>query len=348
MKNILDLNSVNIGGKRLYLGPWIDGSQFKRNSIKIVSTWIKLVDVTHSYWSVEGLGNIAKAVGEPLALDKQTAQLNPIKYAGILVELKYGTSYPKVVWVQVINDEDGSIVKEKVGIQYSAIPYSCKFCKAFGHSDSKCTSNPLFSTTNRSMEDADTGAVGVNKSNVKSDDKSEDMQHNEDCEHPAESCKEIIDDTEGTNNDLGNTVDIVNITKNIISNPTDNMKHPLKKAEGNTVIPREIVYGLKAHQTPRGRGRPPNIVTKLTATLEEGEIVSPTQPTSSKNKKRRKNPKPKAQNGPFADNPPTPPTVSSHVNKGKLIVDEEGFTQVPLKRSLRLQGDATKSPSFLC
>ena len=143
MEHVLALNSVNIGGKRLYLGPWSDGSQFKRNAIKSISTWIRLTDVPHSYWSVEGLGNIAKVVGKPISLDNQTALLNPMKYAGVLVQLKYGSNYPKSVWVPVINEEDGSIVKVKVGIEYSAVPQSCKYCQAFRHPDSKCESNPL-------------------------------------------------------------------------------------------------------------------------------------------------------------------------------------------------------------
>ena len=144
MEKVLALNSVNIGGKRLYLGPWSDGSQFKRNAIKSVSTWIRLIDVPHSYWSVEGLGNIAKVVGKPICLDNQTALLNPMKFAGVMVQLKYGTTYPRAVWVPVINEEDGSIVKVKVGIEYSAVPQSCKFCQAFGHPESKCESNPLY------------------------------------------------------------------------------------------------------------------------------------------------------------------------------------------------------------
>ena len=95
MEAVLSLNSVNIGGKRLYLGPWTDGSQFKRNAIKSISTWVKLVDVPHSYWSVEGLGTIAKVIGKPLSLDKQTALLNPMKFAGVLIQLQYGTKVSK-------------------------------------------------------------------------------------------------------------------------------------------------------------------------------------------------------------------------------------------------------------
>ena len=88
-------------------------------------------------------------VGKPICLDKQTAQLNPIKFVGVLVQLKYGSSYPRGVWVPVINEEDGSIVKVKVSIEYSAVPQSCKFCQAFGYPESKCESNPLYEANRR-------------------------------------------------------------------------------------------------------------------------------------------------------------------------------------------------------
>ena len=41
-------------------GSWSDGSQFKRNAIKSIFTWIRLLDVPHSYWSVEGLATLPK------------------------------------------------------------------------------------------------------------------------------------------------------------------------------------------------------------------------------------------------------------------------------------------------
>lgn len=146
MKKVLSLNSIQIGGKRLYLAPWTDGATFQRNVLPSISTWIRLVDVPHSYWSWDGLGSIAKAVGKPLNLDKQTALLNPMKYAGVLVDLKFGAPCPKSVWVPTINENDGTIVNMKVDIEYSAVPRSCKFCKAFGHSDAYCAKNPEVQT----------------------------------------------------------------------------------------------------------------------------------------------------------------------------------------------------------
>ena len=392
MQNILSLNSVNIGGKRLYLGPWIEGSQFKRNAIKTVSTWIKLADVPHSYWSWEGLGNIAKAVGKPLSLDKQTAQLLPMKYAGILVELNYGPSYPKGVWVPVLNDTDGSIVKVFVGIEYTALPQSCRFCEAFGHSTAKCSLNPVNIQKNKEKEDELFRKMSTPDSNV-SAEKVDDMSAEnvveaaendtgnanvnvleKDCEPIGAAgvgCPNVrnmenmgnvenMDNMENMGN-VGNVATMENLENVEIMEKMDNVDNVAENVEdavvkdsdnegkiagGSTAeAQHKVIIGLGAHQPPRGRGRPPNI-TKTTCFTEEGEIVSP-NPSSSKNKKKRKSQKSKAQNGPFANTPTISPNISQSPSKKGKIIDEEGFTQVPTKRSLRLQGDAIKAPSFL-
>ena len=105
---------------------------------------MKLVDVPHSYWTREGLKHIASAVGVPLSLDNQTATLNPMKYAGVLVEITYDCAYPKAVCVPVIDEDSGEVVKVRVGIDYSSVPQSCSYCKAFGHYDSRCEKNPSY------------------------------------------------------------------------------------------------------------------------------------------------------------------------------------------------------------
>lgn len=105
MKQVLYMNSVTIGGQRMYLSSWIEWSQFKRDLVHNVFVWIKLVDVPHSYWSWESIGNIVKAIGRPLTLDVQTATFNPMKYAGVLMDLRYAT-YPSSIWVHVLNDLD--------------------------------------------------------------------------------------------------------------------------------------------------------------------------------------------------------------------------------------------------
>lgn len=48
---VLCLNIVQMGGKTLYLMPWVEANKFKRNVIESVPCWIKMEDVPHSYWS---------------------------------------------------------------------------------------------------------------------------------------------------------------------------------------------------------------------------------------------------------------------------------------------------------
>ena len=36
------------------------------------------------------------------------------------------------------------MVKIRVGIDYSSVPQSCSFCRAFGHYDSRCEKNPSY------------------------------------------------------------------------------------------------------------------------------------------------------------------------------------------------------------
>ena len=142
MKSFLGASSMMMGGKRMYLGAWIEGTNFQRNVIPFVSIWVQFSDVPHSYWTAEGIRMLARAVGKPITLDAPTAKLEPMRYARVLVEVSYKSPKPDFIWVPVISDEDGSIVKVKVQVLYSAMPLSCSLCACYGHSLARCTKNP--------------------------------------------------------------------------------------------------------------------------------------------------------------------------------------------------------------
>lgn len=129
----------------MYLGPWTYGLSFGKNVLPSITIWIKLVDVAHSYWSYNCLGSISRFVGRPLSLDKQTSMLNPLKYDGMLVELKYGAPYPKVIMVLVIREEDNTIVQSNVCFVYLQFHFHVIFCKTFGQCVSRCAYNPNIS-----------------------------------------------------------------------------------------------------------------------------------------------------------------------------------------------------------
>lgn len=73
----------------MFLSPWMEGSKFKKNLIDKVPIWIKLVDVLYHFWSRLGLCSLASAVGRPIKFHEATARFEPLKYAGIQVEIMY-------------------------------------------------------------------------------------------------------------------------------------------------------------------------------------------------------------------------------------------------------------------
>ena len=142
MQSFLGASSMMMGGKRLYLGSWIEGTNFQRNVIPFVSIWVQFYDVTHSYWTSEGIRMLARAVGKPITMDAPTAKLEPMRYARVLVEVSYKSPKPDFIWVPVKSDEDGSIVKVKVQVLYFTMPLSCSLCACYGHSLARCVKNP--------------------------------------------------------------------------------------------------------------------------------------------------------------------------------------------------------------
>ncbi|KAL8108690.1 hypothetical protein AgCh_024958 [Apium graveolens] len=63
-KNIvLNLNSVQMGGKTLFLRPWMEGNKFMKNIVNKVLIWIGLSNVPFPYWSSKGLTAIVETDG---------------------------------------------------------------------------------------------------------------------------------------------------------------------------------------------------------------------------------------------------------------------------------------------
>lgn len=94
---VLALNSVELGGKTMYLMPWMEANKFKRNVIDSVPCWIKMEDVPHCYWSREGLSHISKTVGIPLKFYAITAKFEPIKFTSVQVILSYSSPRPDFI-----------------------------------------------------------------------------------------------------------------------------------------------------------------------------------------------------------------------------------------------------------
>lgn len=141
MLAVLGQNSVQLGGRTLYLKPWAESCEFRRNVIEKFLCWIKLLDVPPTYWSLSELTMIAELICRPLKFDEISRHLQPLKYARVQVELEYAALRPPHVWVPIINSK-GEEDKLKVDVGYSQLPYSGSICKSFGHSLVRCLHNP--------------------------------------------------------------------------------------------------------------------------------------------------------------------------------------------------------------
>lgn len=114
---VLALNAVQIGGKTLYLKPWMEGSKFRNNVIAKVPCWIKLINVPHSYWSRKGLTTIAETIGPALKFDEATSKFEPLKFARVQIELSQSAPRPQSIFVPIKNF-DGDRQNQKVDIEY--------------------------------------------------------------------------------------------------------------------------------------------------------------------------------------------------------------------------------------
>lgn len=317
MKAVLGLNSVAIGGKSLYLGPWIDGSQFQKNFVPSITTWVKFIDVPHSLWSWGGLGSIAKGIGKPLALDAQTMKLKPMKYAGVLIDLRYRDKYPKDVWVSVINDNTGERVEERIGIEYSALPQSCSHCKAFGHPLARCSLKPT--EVVKSVSDVLDGITRIVESPKKAE-QSRDLPR----EQPEITFNVPVSiENEGLETSPENHSEAI----------------PEPSITGNRKINLETIPEVPVSNQSMGGPNAGMVVVGLAADipLEEGEL---SQPVAAKTK----------GNHSGASSSDTQHSTSTKVSNSKKNVDAEGFTQVQskhVKRKLQPRVGNVAKPSLI-
>lgn len=111
MKAILNLSSIQMGGKTLFFKPWMESTEFKRNVIEKVPCWVKLGNIPPSYGlSSSGITMIAELLERVIKFDEATSRLLPMKFARVLVELDYNSPRPPYIVVPCLNSK---VVEDK-------------------------------------------------------------------------------------------------------------------------------------------------------------------------------------------------------------------------------------------
>lgn len=141
-------------------------------------------------------------MGTLLSLDKQTSLLNPMKYAGVLIDLKYDSPRPKVIWVSVISEFDKSMDNVMVGVEYSALPQSCSIYRASGHSTTRCLKNLAYTPELTQSKQDSEPTPGDSSNSVK--DLSSDTEPSPDSMIPNETTFQAPTHESGVDHDANN------------------------------------------------------------------------------------------------------------------------------------------------
>ncbi|KAF9618118.1 hypothetical protein IFM89_000077 [Coptis chinensis] len=82
-KQVLEADSIFIAGKLFVNRQWSREVEAQKTKITSIPIWVKLMDLPKELWTDEGLGYIARLIGEPLRTDEATIERTRLMFAKI-------------------------------------------------------------------------------------------------------------------------------------------------------------------------------------------------------------------------------------------------------------------------
>ena len=101
--------------------------------MKKLSIWIQLGNVPLELFTKNGLSYIASAIGNPLYMDRITANKQCLAFAKVCVDVDASAEIPRSIKVKMRN---GSVISIFVVIPW--LPQKRSHCSIFGHLDKNC------------------------------------------------------------------------------------------------------------------------------------------------------------------------------------------------------------------
>lgn len=114
------------------------GFNIQTDTVKSIPLWVKFEQVSDSYWTQEGLSNLASAIGKPLYADELTSRFEVLPFAKVCLEFTIGKDLPSSIEALDLDPatEEERIVEVKVSYPYK--PRICSSCHALGHIVGAC------------------------------------------------------------------------------------------------------------------------------------------------------------------------------------------------------------------
>lgn len=125
-----------VGQRPMVVTAW--GVKPGENNIDTMPLWIKLSNIPICYWTEEGLGRLASAIGKPVGADALTSKLDMIPFAKMCVQYTIGNPLPNEIKASVLDPVTNEISTEIVQVSYPFKPLVCEGCKSLGHTAAVC------------------------------------------------------------------------------------------------------------------------------------------------------------------------------------------------------------------
>ncbi|XP_048502886.1 uncharacterized protein LOC125498678 [Beta vulgaris subsp. vulgaris] len=133
--------------KPVIMKHWASYVDLRKEDVKVVPTWIRLVNLPLKYWGQQTLHKLVGKVGKPIKTDRATAHKDILEYARVLVEVRVDQTFLKEI--SYVN-EKGMVAVQPV--HYECKPITCLECRGIGHTQEECGDKektiPLVATSN--------------------------------------------------------------------------------------------------------------------------------------------------------------------------------------------------------
>nr|XP_009786979.1 PREDICTED: uncharacterized protein LOC104235009 [Nicotiana sylvestris] len=114
-------------------------SRFRVNEeTSLAMAWISFPNLLPTFFVKECLFSLASAVGKPIQLDQATINKTRPSCARVKVLVDLKGAFPKVVHMNIENEDTGEIRSNVIEIQYDYVPKYCLECKMQGHDKFNC------------------------------------------------------------------------------------------------------------------------------------------------------------------------------------------------------------------
>lgn len=117
---------------------WTAEGNLEDLELRFAPTWVILKNVPPQLYSLDGIGVVASAIGEPLHTEK--SRLEPYHFGDTKVKVEIDLSVLPPDVVEVRDAENNSV---RIKIEYPKLPPKCCNCGKFGHLMNRCPLPPM-------------------------------------------------------------------------------------------------------------------------------------------------------------------------------------------------------------